>query len=141
MQRTVERLVKAHPEPPLAASEPLTACIKGCVEAAEVCTQCADACVAEHTAMLEHCIRLDLDCADICAATAKILSRQSEPDLDIVRPAVELCRAVCHACARECARHAPWHAHCQICAAACQNAADACGELLASAAAISGVTH
>ena len=141
MQRTVERMLKAHPEPPFAAAEPLTDCIKSAVECAEVCTQCADACVAEHTEWLEHCIRLCLDCADICATTAKILSRQSEPDLALVANAIALCEMAAHACAQECSKHAPWHAHCQICAAACQRAGDACQALLSSAAAIAGVTH
>jgi hypothetical protein len=141
MDRTVERMLKAHPEPPFAAPGTLSDCIKACVECAEVCTQCADACVAEHTELLEHCIRLDLDCADICAATARILSRQSEPDLAVVAQAISLCETVCRACSTECARHAPWHAHCQICAGACLDAARGCQNLLASAAAISGVTH
>ena len=141
MQRIVERMLKAHPEPPIAAAEPLTECIKACVECAEACTSCADAGVAEHTAMLEHCIRLCLDTADICAMTAKVLSRQSEPDLVLVGQAVELCALACHACGKECLRHSPWHAHCQICAACCQHCADACRALMAGAAAISGVSH
>jgi hypothetical protein len=134
MQRTVERMLKAHPEPPFAAAEPLTDCIKAVVECAEVCTQCADACVAEHTEWLEHCIRICLDCADICATTAKIMSRQSEPDLEIVASSIALCQMAAHACGEECTKHAPWHAHCQRAEAGCQ-------ALMSSAAAVASVTH
>ena len=91
--------------------------------------------------MLERCIRLCLDCADVCAMTAKVLSRQSEPDLEVVRQAIELCATTCHACATEALRHAPWHAHCQICAACCQTCAERCAALLDAAVAISGVSH
>lgn len=43
-----------------------------CVECAEVCTACADACSAEgDPKMLVRCIRLNLDCADLCLATAR----------------------------------------------------------------------
>ena len=37
---------------------------------AQACTSCADACLAERAvADLRQCIRLNLDCADVCAAT------------------------------------------------------------------------
>ncbi len=126
MQRAVERMLKAHPEPAIAPSELLTDCIKCCAECAEVCTACADACVADYSPMLEHCVRLDQDCADICMTTVRVLSRQSAPDRALVAMQVELCGAACRACARECGRHGPWHAHCQICAAACERCAATC---------------
>jgi hypothetical protein len=44
----------------------LAACIAACFECAQGCTACADACLAEDSvADLRHCIRNNLDCADI----------------------------------------------------------------------------
>ena len=41
---------------------------------ATICSSCADACLAEESvADLRDCIRTDLDCADVCAATAALL--------------------------------------------------------------------
>ena len=42
---------------------------------AQTCTACADACLSEDSvADLRYCIRTDLDCADICAATGTVLT-------------------------------------------------------------------
>jgi hypothetical protein len=41
------------------------------------CTGCSDACLAEpDVAELVRCIRLCLDCSDLCAVTARIVTRQ-----------------------------------------------------------------
>src|SRR5690554_6598436 len=64
----------------------LTACIDACYECAQACTACADACVAEeHVADLRTCIRLNLDCADLCATTGRMLSRQTGFDANLAR--------------------------------------------------------
>src|SRR5215218_1566695 len=56
----------------------LAPCIEACFACAQTCTACADACLGEQDIqMLARCIRLDLDCADICSATGSILSRQT----------------------------------------------------------------
>src|SRR4029450_13991858 len=56
----------------------LPECIDACFDGAQVCTACADACLAEEmVADLVHCIRSDLDCAAICATTGTILSRRT----------------------------------------------------------------
>jgi hypothetical protein len=48
---------------------------------------CADACLGEEKVeMLRRCIRLNLDCADVCNATGRMLSRQQEPDLESAAP-------------------------------------------------------
>jgi hypothetical protein len=132
MQRTVERMLRTSPEPPFASADLLCACIHACVESAQVCTACADACVADHSRALGHCIRINLDCADLCAATSRVLSRQVEPDLAVVSMTLQLCAAVCEACAQECSRHAAMHPHCDVCAAACRRCSAACRALLAS---------
>ncbi len=133
MHRTVERMLRTNPEPPFAPADALSACIRACIETAQVCTASADACLGEHLpGRLDACIRLNLDCADICSTASRILSRQQNPDLAIVAMMIELCAAACDACARECDRHAE-HAHCQICAAACHRCFQACRSMMTGA--------
>ena len=76
------------------------------------------------------CIRLCLDCADICTATAAVTSRQTEYHADVTRPLLEACVAICRNCADECERHARMHEHCRVCAEACRRCEQACRELL-----------
>ncbi|HEX3477442.1 MAG TPA: four-helix bundle copper-binding protein [Kofleriaceae bacterium] len=132
MQRTVERMLRTHPEPAFAPADPLSTCIYACVESAQACTACADACIAEQDGALARCIRIALDCADLCHAAARVLSRQLAPDLGVVSMTLQLCATVCDACAYECRRHAATHAHCDVCAAACRRCIDACRHLLAT---------
>jgi hypothetical protein len=47
----------------------------------EPVVDCADACLGEQDVqMLVCCIRLNLDCADVCATTGRLLARQVEFD-------------------------------------------------------------
>ena len=79
---------------------------------------CAQACVADTGCDLSEqdvtemvtCIRLCLDCADICAAAAGVISRQTEYDADVIRPLLQSCAAICKTCSDECQRHAGMHA-------------------------------
>ncbi|WP_249998628.1 four-helix bundle copper-binding protein [Actinoplanes sp. M2I2] len=107
-----------------AAIDALNAC-------AEACTACADACLSEDSvADLTKCIRTNLDCADICATTARVLSRHTGYDANVSRSLLEACVTVCKACGDECARHLGMHEHCRICAEACRSCEQACRELL-----------
>lgn len=106
----------------------LTAC-------SQACTACADACLSEEmVADLRKCIRTNLDCADSCATTARILSRHTEYDANITRVHLEACIAACRACGDECGRHAEMHEHCRICADACRECEEACRDLLVAIA-------
>ncbi len=106
--------------------------------AIDALNDCVQACIADTDADLgEHdvaemvtCIRLCLDCADVCAAAAGITSRLSAYDPDVVRPLLEACAASCKSCGDECERHASMHEHCRICAEACRRAEQASRELL-----------
>ncbi len=103
-------------------------------------TDCAQACTADNAADLSEqnvaemvrCIRLCSDCADVCAATGGVVSRQAEYDAGVVRPLLEACAAICRSCGDECERHAPHHAHCRVCAEACRRCEQACRDLLAA---------
>lgn len=113
--------------------EKLAACITACFECAATCTACADACLGEEmVAELAGCIRLNADCADVCAATAAVLSRQTERNLALTRALIEACWTACKACGDECAKHAGMHEHCRVCAEACRRCEEACAELITS---------
>jgi uncharacterized membrane protein len=101
------------------------------VACAEACTACADACLSEpDVAELTECIRTDLDCADICATTARVLSRHAAGEIEVPQALLEACIVACRVCGDECARHAEMHEHCRICTEACRSCEEACGRLL-----------
>jgi hypothetical protein len=90
---------------------------------------CADACLSEPAfAELAHCIRTDLDCADICTATAQVLSRRTGT-AGVLDALLRACEEACRACAGECERHATHHRHCALCAEACRSCEDACRQV------------
>jgi hypothetical protein len=100
---------------------------------AQACTACADACLSEEmVADLRTCVRTDLDCADICATTARVLSRHTGYDANLTRAQLEACVVACRTCGDECERHAGMHEHCRVCAEACRECEAACQELLAA---------
>ncbi|WP_217615500.1 four-helix bundle copper-binding protein [Cellulomonas sp. GbtcB1] len=103
------------------------------VECAQACTACADACLSEEmVADLRTCIRTNLDCADSCGTTARILSRHTGYDADLTRAHLEACIAACRACGDECEQHAGMHEHCRVCAEACRACEQACRDLHAT---------
>jgi hypothetical protein len=99
--------------------------------ASEQNTRPAASSQARTTAELLRCIRLCLDCADVCEATGKIVTRQTEPDLRLVAATLEACVRACRVCAEECDRHAAHHKHCRICAEVCRRCEASCADLLA----------
>jgi hypothetical protein len=102
-------------------------------DCAQACAACADDCLSEQmVAELVKCVRLNLDCADVCAATARVVSRQTEYDVNVTRPLVEACVVACRSCGDECERHAGMHEHCRVCAEACRRCEQACQELLSA---------
>lgn len=112
----------------------LASCLDACAECATACTACADACLGEEmVAELRSCITTDLGCADLCAATSRILSRQTGYDPAVTFAALTACRDACRRCAEECEGHASTHEHCRICAEACRRCEQACAQLLEAA--------
>lgn len=91
-----------------------------CITACEVC---ADACLDAPEPM-QACIRLDRDCAEICALASRYVARGSAYAGRVLR----LCIVICDACRAECARHDHWH--CVKCAAVCAQCSEACREHL-----------
>lgn len=91
------------------------------------CTSCADADVAEDGDM-QQCIRNCLDCADVCAATARLAVRRTAQNVEVLRAQLELCILACETCAAECEKHD--HPHCTKCAEMCRECAEDCRKAL-----------
>jgi hypothetical protein len=126
----IERMISTSPNRPPVDRTALAACIAACLECAQACTSCADACLGEqHVMDLRRCIRLNQDCADICAATARVLSRLIESDVAVTRAQLESCARACATCGAECHRHTS-HEHCKVCAEICQRCDEQCRGVL-----------
>lgn len=135
MPQNTARMLQTHPNPQsIFDQDALAGCIDACFECENICTSCADACLGEqeHLGHLVHCIRLNLDCADICGTTGRVLSRLTEANPGVVRAQVEACLAACRACGHECERHAREMnmEHCRVCAESCRRCEQACQDLL-----------
>jgi hypothetical protein len=112
-------------------ADDLAAAIEACFDCVQTCTACADACLAEDDlASMRRCISSDLNCSDVCLATGRVLSRQTDYDSSVTQRALESCIRACVACAEECEKHAQHHRHCAVCAEVCRACAAACSALL-----------
>lgn len=90
------------------------------------CSHCAMACLDEEDVkMLTRCIKLNIDCADVCRLAASLLSRGSEHGLHLL----DECAELCDACADECESHADM-GHCKKCAEVCRHCAGTCIEMV-----------
>ncbi|NYZ17521.1 four-helix bundle copper-binding protein [Azospirillum sp. RWY-5-1] len=128
-------MIATHPDVKGSVNDALIRCIEDCYSCAQACTACADACLAEDmVAELRQCIRLNLDCADLCTATGSIATRRTGSNEAVIRLTVQACTEACRICAEECERHAAMHEHCRICAESCRRCETACREALDSLA-------
>ena len=81
--------------------------------AIDALSDCAQACTADIDADLSEqnvtemvaCVRLCLDCADVCTAAAGVTSRPAGYDADVTKPLLQACVAICKSCGDECERH------------------------------------
>jgi hypothetical protein len=91
------------------------------------CNHCATACLDEQDVkMLSTCIKLDIDCAEICTIAAGFVARGSTHAGHILSE----CAEICNACAEECEKHAQHGMqHCKDCAEACRKCAEACAQM------------
>jgi hypothetical protein len=131
MTTTTRPMLETYPQTINLDRAKLAGAIDALIACSEACTACADACLSEGmVAELTKCIRTNLDCADICATTARVLSRHTGYDANISRSLLEACVMACAACGDECGSHAEQHEHCRICATACRDARTAAQDLL-----------
>ena len=124
-----QQMISTHPHVRGNANDALIRCIEECYDCAQTCTSCADACLGEQTVQkLTQCIRLNLDCADVCAAAGAVASRRTGSNEEVIRQMLTACETACRLCGEECARHASMHEHCKVCADACRRCQQACAE-------------
>ena len=125
------QLLDAYPGTLSADAGMLAAAIDALSDCAQACIADADADLREQDlAEMVTCIRLCLDCTDVCTATLGVVSRQTASDAAVTGPLLEVCIAICKNCGDECERHARHHPHCRVCAEACRRCEQACRKLL-----------
>ena len=130
---TTMAMLDAYPAETVLDKQLLTRSIETCGECAQTCTACADADLREKTAVdLVKCAQLNLDCADMCQTTARVLTRQTGYDRDMIRAVVQACAQACRISGEECDRHAHMHQHCAVCAEVCHRCENACNDVLAN---------
>lgn len=96
------------------------------IDALRDCEQASNACamaMVESGGMVAEVHRA-LDCADVCEATERVLSRGSATDSPVVAAVVEAAVAACEASAAACRPHADHHTHCRLHSATAQACAD-----------------
>jgi hypothetical protein len=110
----VQQMISMHPDVRGSTNDALIRCIEECYSCAQTCTSCADACLAEEMVKeLTQCVRLNLDCADVCNITGRIATRRTGSDDELIRRMLVTCAAACRLCGDECERHASRHEHCR----------------------------
>lgn len=129
----LQQMISSHPHVKGSTNDALIRCLEECYGCASICTVCADACLGEE--MVQHltqCIRLNLDCADVCFAAGKLGSRRTGSNESLIRRQLEVCAEACRLCAEECEKHAGMHEHCRICAESCRRCEQACHAAIAT---------
>lgn len=125
----LREMIATHPHVKGNINDPLAAAAESAALCAAICRSCADACLGEDSvADLIQCIRLDLDCADVCQAFSNVALRRAGGDVPIIEALAQVCEAACRRCSDVCREHGDRHEHCAICAIACEMCADACRE-------------
>lgn len=122
-------IIRTHPHVRGSTNDILIHCIEECFDCAQACVACADACLGEErVAELTQCIRVNLDCADLCHATGAMASRRTGSNEALLKRTLEVCAEACRLCAEECERHAERHEHCRVCADTCRHCERLCRE-------------
>ncbi|MGW7417911.1 hypothetical protein [Streptomyces sp. NPDC054863] len=106
--------------------------------AADALSECEQASTACATGMLAGkeadelrvAINRDLDCADVAAATRRILTRGTDGDHTLLTMQLEACALAGERSYELCSQHAGHSEHCRICAQATERAVTACREVL-----------
>ena len=128
---TTLEMLNAAPQPLTVDAALIAAAIDAANACAVVCSSCASACLSEdHPQEMAVCVRDDLDCADICGVTARVLARLNRSDKALTQSLLATCIEACVQCAASCAPHRDHHEHCRLCEAACNACEAACQALL-----------
>ena len=125
---SIEKMISEHPEVGVGYNPSLGQAVKHAMYCSTICNSCADACLAEPMDM-NQCVRACLDCSDVCAATARIATRRTGSNRELIRAQLAVCIKACELCEAECAGHD--NPHCRRCARMCRECADDCRTALA----------
>lgn len=130
--KMIETMLRSHPQADLQRAEAYADVLNSLALCAQICASCADACLGEteHLANLRRCLRLNLDCTDVCQATARLVVRQTETPNELIHAQLHACVLACQLCADECETHAAMHDHCRVCAETCRHCQERCNFLL-----------
>ena len=120
---------RAAPQP---AHAELAAVIDALRESEQACNACAMAMVEVGGMVTE--VRRALDCADLCHATERVLSRGPAADVQLEAALVQACILACQATAEACGQHADHHEHCRLHSQSAARCADALRTLAGSLA-------
>ena len=102
----IKQMFETHPVNPSSDHAVAIECITACYACAEACNACADACLGEKTvAPLLECIRDNIDCADVCLATGRVMSRFTRTDKKLAGALLRACIQACEICGATCSRH------------------------------------
>lgn len=102
-------------------------CINESYACATACDFCAASCLSESNVQaMTKCIKLAIDCAEICRLAASYMGRDS----DMASIICTACAQVCDTCGEECSHHQLLH--CQQCAEACRSCATECRRMAAA---------
>jgi hypothetical protein len=114
---------------PQVSSESMAAAIDAMLECEEAITVCAAGMVTEDDVRdMQDAIICDMNCADVVAATRRVLTRGV--DSALVSAHLEACVIACEHSAEQCAKHAGHHEHCRMCSEATGKCAEACRQVL-----------
>jgi hypothetical protein len=108
--------------------EHFATCAKACAACTLACESCFNHCAAlvgEGKKDHAKTMRLCLDCAEVCAASAKLVSRHGP----LMVTACEACAKACETCAAACDKFGS-DKHMAACAKACRDCAKACKEMI-----------
>ena len=107
---------------------PFDQCAKACSDCLRECESCAHHCAnlvasgeKDHLRTLGTCA----DCAEVCTAAAKVVSRHGP----LAGTICESCFKACGMCAAECEKHSQ-DEHMKRCAIACRDCAKACRDMI-----------
>lgn len=130
--KNLETMLSSHPRADRQHVADYAEIVQNLADCGVACTACADACLAETggAEKLRKCIRTNLDCAEVCAATMRLVTRQTETPNELLHAQLHACVLACQLCADECALHAEHHEHCRLCAETCRQCQERCNHLL-----------
>ncbi len=95
--------------------------IQRLLDCATSCKRCAASTVEKPgITSMDYCVKIIRDCAELCFATAKLLTRNSELGHELL----PLCHKICLQSAEECRKQE--HAHCKECEEECTQCAEEC---------------